>query len=34
MPSDIFIAGLAALTVVAVLIFAMTSAKDRDSDSR
>lgn len=34
MSIDIFIAGLAGLTIVAVLIFALTSAKDRDEDAR
>ncbi|APZ54007.1 hypothetical protein Ga0080574_TMP3673 [Salipiger abyssi] len=32
MPTDIFIAGLGALSVIAVVIFAMTSAKDSDDD--
>lgn len=34
MTSDIFIAGLAALTVIAVLIFALTSVRDKDDAQR
>ncbi|SFD85455.1 hypothetical protein SAMN05444415_12047 [Salipiger profundus] len=34
MTNDIFVAGLAALTVIAVLIFALTSVRDRDQGPR
>jgi hypothetical protein len=34
MSADIFIAGLAGLTIIGVLIFALTSARNRDEDAR
>lgn len=34
MSTDIFIAGLGALSVIAVVIFALTSARDSDDDPR
>jgi len=34
MTADIFVAAMAGLTVIAVLIYALTSARDRDRDTR
>ncbi|EIE52629.1 hypothetical protein C357_02441 [Citreicella sp. 357] len=34
MSADIFIAGLAGLSIIGVLIFALTSAKNRDGNIR